>query len=186
MKRSTILFIVALLGAFLSIYATEERGAKEAKGLKKVVLPADWTVLKIEAGAGSCWGEGTSPYMIISKTAVGGEITINRVEGEESKPRKVDAKELERITKRLVEFCNHSANFGKRVPNYWLLHRIELRRAGTAKASELYSGPCAVQSKKSEQFQIWLRSLHPDAKELPAESHWKEQRERKKAEDAQD
>jgi hypothetical protein len=141
---------------------------------EKILLPADWNTIEISVGSGSCWGEATSAYLALTKTADGGVVSLAGKDAEKKgPPRKLTTDELRLLTDRLAAYCADFQARGVRTPNYWLLHKVEFRRPGDKAAEILYFGAFMVQDPKAEEFHKWLRSLHPQAGQLAAESHWK-------------
>ena len=172
MKVARILLFFVLLVAMA--------GADEKPTLKgKVALPPDWESIEIHTGIGSCWGESTRLYLTITKSEGGGHVATSALQDKAKvKPRALTFEELKVVTDRLEDYCHYFSGSGYRRPNGWLLHKIEYTASkGTARGTLLES-PALVQDLKSEEFHIWLRSLHPEAAPLFAETFWIEMRKR--------
>jgi hypothetical protein len=166
MKIPRILLFFVLLVAIV--------GADEKPTLKeKVVLPPDWRSIEIHTGTGSCWGESTRLYLTITKSEGGALVAISALSGKAKvKPRALTFEELKAVTERLEEYCDYFSGSGYRKSNCWLLHKVEYTTSKGAARGTLLERPALVQDLKSEEFHIWLRSLHPEAAPLFAETFW--------------
>jgi len=141
----------------------------------KLILSSDWEELVISIGMGSCWGESANPvlYILRHKKGISFGATRKQAEGSDAVRMKID--KSKKFQEELYHYMNYFSKHGTCTPNFWGVHKIEVRKNGEKEYQTIFYGYSAPYNtsgdNKNDEYEKWLREILPTIRTLPFERH---------------